>query len=247
MTPIYYKVPAVPQINRRPKNPAVVDAKTKQEKQKAAFTCERCGKTLTNRQGFLMHMDKHNNTARYKCDQCDQKFIHWLSRRTHIYRVHLKKPYCTCQHCGKSFYQIKDMRTHILEFHTAEHKGYQCEICGKNFRTRSSFNDHKNVHKSGVECKVCGKMLKTKKTYFKHLEGHTGARHYACSVCDRTYTCNNLLKRHMKHKHPDKIHLLPPSGTIVNKAYLKKKGLQHPIPHPQQSTSQNSLSLKLTK
>ncbi|XP_055681874.1 zinc finger protein 709-like [Lutzomyia longipalpis] len=217
-----------------------MEVKKKRHRKKEEYTCERCGKVCTNRQGFLLHMDKHNNTARYDCDQCDKKFRHWQSRRTHIYRVHLKKPFCSCPHCGKSFYQIKYMKTHIQENHSEEHRGYQCEKCGKNFQTKAAFTDHQNNHKAAVECKICGKMLKTRKTYFRHLETHTGERNYVCPVCDKRYTCNFTMKKHVKRTHPDHVHLLPPEGTIVNKRYLRKFGME-PDPAEQSEAQFNEL------
>ncbi|XP_059616444.1 zinc finger protein 221-like [Phlebotomus argentipes] len=201
------------------------EAKKKRSRNKKEYTCEQCGKMCQSRQGFLLHMDKHNDTARYDCDQCDKKFRHWQSRRTHIYRVHLKKPFCSCPQCGKSFYQIKYMKQHILEQHS-NFNGYQCEKCGKNFQTKGAFADHQNNHKGDVPCKICGKVLKTRKTYFRHLETHTGERNYICPVCDKRYTCNFTMKKHVKRSHPDQTHLLPPDGTIVNQRYLRKAGLE---------------------
>ncbi|XP_055713612.1 zinc finger protein 41-like [Phlebotomus papatasi] len=208
------------------------EAKKKRNRNKQEYTCEQCGKVCTNRQGFLLHMDKHNDTARYSCDQCGKKFRHWQSRRTHIYRVHLKKPFCTCPHCGKAFYQIKYMKTHILEQHS-NFTGYQCEKCGKNFQSKAAFTDHHTNHASEIQCKICGKKLKTRKTYFRHLETHTGERNYICPVCDKRYTCNFTMKKHVKRAHPDQVHLLPPDGTIVNKRYLRKAGLEPEEPEEQ--------------
>ncbi|XP_055708514.1 zinc finger protein 846-like [Phlebotomus papatasi] len=206
-----------------------MEAKKKRNRNKQEYTCELCNKVCTNRQGFLLHMDRHNDTARYDCDQCGEKFRHWRSRRTHIYRVHLKKPFCVCPHCGKSFYEVHYMKTHIRENHS-DFTGYQCEKCGKNFQSKGAFNDHLQNHEdTEIQCKICGKQLKTKKTYLRHLETHTGVRNYVCPIpeCGKRYTCNFTMKKHVKKAHPDQVHLLPPDGTIVNQRYLRKSGMEH--------------------
>ncbi|GAB0094318.1 zinc finger protein 2 homolog [Sergentomyia squamirostris] len=204
------------------------EATRKRNRNKQEYACNQCDKVCTNRQGFLLHMDKHNDVARYDCDQCDKKFRHWQSRRTHIYRVHLKKPFCACPHCGKTFYQIKYMKTHIQEYHS-NFSGYQCEKCGKNFRSKAAFTDHHKSHSGEITCKICSKVLKTRKTYFRHLETHTGERNYICPVCSKPYTCNFTMKKHVRRTHPEQVHLLPPDGTIVNKRYLRKSGLEESV------------------
>ncbi|GAB0094321.1 hypothetical protein DMENIID0001_096030 [Sergentomyia squamirostris] len=197
------------------------------------YTCDQCGKVCTNRQGYLLHMDEHNKTLRYDCDQCDEKFRSWDARRTHIYRVHLKKPFCTCPHCGKGFFKINYMQTHIQEYHSADFPGYQCDKCGKNIRSKAVFAVHYKSHVMAnekstdkkVTCKICNKKLMTMKTLTKHMETHTGERNYICPVCGKTYTCNFTMKNHVKRTHPDQTHLLPPDGTIVNQKCLKKRGI----------------------
>ncbi|XP_055681873.1 zinc finger protein 567-like [Lutzomyia longipalpis] len=201
-------------------------------------------------------MDLHNNTARYDCDECGKKFQHWRSRRTHMYKIHLQKPLCTCPHCGKGFYQVKYMKTHIQEHHpehssssgsqlikdkqTKENKAYQCDKCGKNFKSKGSFYDHQNVHKGAVTCEICGKKLKTQKTYAKHMDIHSKTLNYVCPVCDMRFVRNIAMKRHVKKVHPDQIHLIPEKGTIVNQEFLKKNHIQPTGSFSEQSEAQFS-------
>ncbi|XP_055682142.1 zinc finger protein 197-like [Lutzomyia longipalpis] len=241
------KVPEIEEIKEDqeddiPEDIPMPPKRKRYQEKKEEYICEKCKKVFKSRRGFLLHMDLHNNTARYDCDQCGKKFQHWQSRRTHIYRVHLKKPFCSCPHCGKGFYQIKPMKNHIAEHHTDEHNGYQCDVCGKNFKTKGSFMDHQNVHKSTIACEVCGKILKNQKTYAKHMDIHSNTLNYVCPVCDMRFVRNIAMKRHVKRAHPDKVHLIPEKGTVVNQEYLNRYRIP-PIEHSQHKDGDNPIEM----
>uniref|UniRef100_A0A1B0D247 Uncharacterized protein n=1 Tax=Phlebotomus papatasi TaxID=29031 RepID=A0A1B0D247_PHLPP len=200
---------------------------TKPKRQKSqikkTYECEECNKKYLCQNSFMIHMDKHKNIQRYECYQCDKKFAHWIQKRKHVYKVHLKTAFCECNECGKGFYKIYDLKQHINSEHL-KYFPFQCELCGKTFKQKFTLSNHmKLIHTTQtVTCKKCGKKLKNKRTLKHHMKTHRDEKNYVCPVCSRAFTCNFSLKGHVRKQHPDKVHLLPPDGTIVNKAFLKK-------------------------
>ena len=69
---------------------------------------------------------------------------------------------------------------------------------------------------SPYKCEHCGKTFRNPETYHRHLfDKHTG-KDYKCKVdgCDLNFDTRNKLKRHLMHKHKDKISLWKPIGRV---------------------------------
>ncbi|XP_059612815.1 zinc finger protein 573-like [Phlebotomus argentipes] len=203
------------------------DMLQKSRKQKSTparkiYECTKCQQTYNCRSAWMIHMDRHNNFLRYACDQCDKKFSNWLQRRNHVYRVHLKRKFCECSHCGKGFYKKHDLTVHMNAVHLKT-AAFQCDTCGKTYHHPKNFRNHVKSHNPAtVKCSVCGKVLKNEKTLVQHSRVHSAKKNYVCPVCSEAFTWNATLKSHVRRLHPDKVHLLPPDGTIVNRTFLRK-------------------------
>ncbi|XP_055682176.1 zinc finger protein 33B-like [Lutzomyia longipalpis] len=197
-----------------------VKPKLRRKAKKFRKECEKCGKVFTGHTSYLCHMDNHNGVKRYSCLQCNKKFSHWISRRTHMYRDHYKKFYCMCPQCGHGFYSQSRLNIHIATKHG--NLVFQCETCGKTFASKRTLAHHLITHGESKKCKDCGKILKNYNTLKHHMRGHLKERNYICPVCSNKFTCNHALKSHVRNLHPDQVNLLPPDGTIVNKKYLKR-------------------------
>ncbi|XP_055713866.1 zinc finger protein 90-like [Phlebotomus papatasi] len=198
------------------------------EIRKKSYKCDQCDKFYTNRNTLALHKDKHTNLMRYACVYCDKKFRCWVSRRTHIFKFHLKKSYCYCNHCGKGFNTHNEMNNHILLRHSSEDMvqsvSYQCEKCGSVFKNLEKLSEHlRHQHGRKVKCEICGKFLKNRKSYNVHKKIHLDEKNYVCPVCSEGFTWNASMKNHVRTNHPNHVHLLPPSGTIVSKNFLKNR------------------------
>lgn len=176
------------------------------------FKCEKCDRTFLSRNSFNLHMDRHNNVKRYACAYCDERFFCWLKRRTHVYKEHLKKSYIECSQCGKNFNKIADLNYHMSADHLKI--SYQCEVCGKVYRSQSNLSNHYRIHSEKVKCKICGKELKHILSLIDHMKIHGQAQKMKCPACSREVKGNVSLECHIRKVHPDKLHLIPSSNEI---------------------------------
>jgi len=87
---------------------------------------------------------------------------------------------------------------------------YECHVCGKHFRLRNWYLQHKVVHsqRKPFSCKTCGEKFRTKSDRQKHhTRVHPDERPYACNKCGKTFKWNTDCKKHERleicRKNPD--------------------------------------------
>ncbi|GIY52835.1 hypothetical protein CEXT_284001 [Caerostris extrusa] len=85
-------------------------------------------------------------------------------------------------------------------------KPFQCEICGKKYKTKGVLRKHRKLHnrKPPTEplkiwkCAVCGKEFKSEAGHYKHNKSHfMDTRVHKCDICDRMFLERWDLKRHI--------------------------------------------------
>ncbi|XP_063437888.1 zinc finger protein ZFP2-like [Mytilus trossulus] len=87
-----------------------------------------------------------------------------------------------CDICGKEFISKSSLRDHIRS-HTG-FKPYKCGICGRDFRVKSSINSHMKIHeRKPYRCDVCRKGFTSSQALDKHIRTHTGGD-------NKPYTCD---------------------------------------------------------
>ena len=90
----------------------LTENKTKPKNQKANFYCKECGKSLTNKYDFAIHIRK-SHRKEYKCKLCEKTFIDsWkfeLHSKSHDDILPLK-----CNICDKEFYVNWRLKKHIV-------------------------------------------------------------------------------------------------------------------------------------
>ncbi|XP_076080589.1 uncharacterized protein LOC143051588 isoform X4 [Mytilus galloprovincialis] len=100
-----------------------------------------------------------------------------------------------CDICGKEFISKSSLREHIRS-HTG-FKPYKCGICGKDFRVKSSVNYHMKIHeKKPYICDVCSTGFTSSQRLDKHMRTHTGDDF-------KPYTCDHR-QRSKIEKHLSK-------------------------------------------
>lgn len=100
-----------------------------------------------------LHTKIHTQIKRFKCNECDETFLHINSFKNHKFKHSGEKPIkkYLCSICNRGFRRDEQRRRHE-ETHNIELK-YGCEICQKKFRTKVCYIQHKtDLHGSKYVC-----------------------------------------------------------------------------------------------
>jgi hypothetical protein len=68
---------------------------------------------------------------------------------------------------------------------------FECETCGKIFKSKSSMDGHKRVHRperESVVCEVCGKTFSQNSHLSSHMRIHNGDRPFECNLCRKQFS-----------------------------------------------------------
>lgn len=134
--------------------------------------CSICGKILSTRGAFFVHMKYHNDQRDYPCDICGKKFYSKRDVTMHVESLHEKKVY-ECEICG-----VKCTWKNALSKHMRKH-------------------DSKSYK---LECSYCGKRFMAANELRLHVWRHTGQQ-LTCDLCGAGYRFNFLLTQHKIRAH----------------------------------------------
>ena len=77
---------------------------------------------------------------------------------------------------------------------------YECFLCVKSFRTRSSLSNHMRVHTRGegpFNCTYCEKQFAQKSSLTLHIRTHTGEKPFKCEYCGKAFAQSSSLRPHI--------------------------------------------------
>lgn len=128
---------------------------------------------------------------------CDIIFDDHVQKRRHILLNHSHGKYQQCKQCSFIGTQAQ------IQWHQSNaHKEYNCDICGKIFKTHHSALEHATKHDS-FHCNICNIDIVGKRKYRIHMDrSHTGT--WRCQLCNSEFNCQSSLRNHEKRIHtPD--------------------------------------------
>ncbi|VVC89362.1 unnamed protein product [Leptidea sinapis] len=112
-------------------------------------------------------------------------------------------PKIQCKICNKvinkSYY-----KQHVT-MHDPDHYNFICDVCGKSFRLRCAYRNHKLRHRTdfSFKCKSCPYKSRYLELLKTHSKVHAGDYRYMCTECPARFLFKSNLNRHMqKHKEP---------------------------------------------
>ncbi|GBP65322.1 Zinc finger protein 91 [Eumeta japonica] len=129
----------------------------------------------------IAHSIKHlkPEDLKYKCEECDRRFVTEKQKQAHHETIHLKKGQFACDKCSKCYSTRRG-----LKYHTAlKHDGGYVEP------PRDKI------------CDICGRAFPSKTILTSHIRTHTGERPYKCELCPSTFTQSGALYTHRKLVH----------------------------------------------
>jgi KRAB domain-containing zinc finger protein len=175
-------------------------------------TCPVCPYETQQTHLFKKHLFVHGlvtkeETYRYECKQCQEKFGSRSTLQTHEHKAHGAPKCAKCDVCGKEF-----TNNGSLSVHKMEHKEGKriCEHCGKEFPYGYHYNNHlvKCRPRTSVLCSICGAVYLTRAGLKGHLATEHGEGNFAkkkfeetCGECGKVLKTKDFFLDHMYRQH----------------------------------------------
>ncbi|XP_012546285.1 zinc finger protein 652 isoform X3 [Bombyx mori] len=177
--------------------------------------CVLCKQHFTNYIQLDFHMNSHYDN--YVCDDCGQTFISAARLKNHAKNhskkqeavVHKARLYYKCYYCPEKLPSERERKEHIEANHREKIKEIGCDMCGKIFNWRQYYIEHlRKVHGDRkYECTACDKKFSQNRDLRRHVESrHNGAKNHVCPMCERRYSSKAALVTHFKiHLNNNKV------------------------------------------
>ena len=184
----------------------------------------------------------------FQCKICNTKFSsRFVLRRHEVITGHTKASY-ECPYCKRIYSEGGAYSNHMF-VHQREN-GMNCDICGKELQSRTTFLNHMEMHRKNpfncehcfewfpsakklqehldiahdkqkeFKCKYCKKTFDWQSNYTRHLNKHTNRKEFKCKICHYSFNIISNLKRHMASVHKGETELTKSTWEAVNPAQV---------------------------
>ena len=183
----------------------------------ASNVCRLCGKKLSRpavlqrhiREVHLRIKPRHTETKwnRHmfkKCPHCSTFCKTEAGMLRHMKRHESgADPVYQCDQCGRQFKTAGALKSHT-DTHSTE-RPYVCKTCAKAFRTIRQLQQHELVHSEEKRfcCDTCGARFSVLSSFQVHQRRHTGEKPFSCEDCGKAFTSSTQLKAHVIVIHTD--------------------------------------------
>ena len=208
------------------------------------FQCNICKREFKTRQGVQVHLRTHPDHDELKCPECSAKFTSNSSLKAHLQR-HLEfnpKWDRSCIVCKACFTDKKSLNAHMVTHREKRGPGRPPKL---------PQNPHDSIETPrNFVCDFCPKSF-TRKYY---LETHVTNKHftdpvvYVCYICDKIFTCESKLRRHMyAHDTHKSFECVICNKRMKTEDSLKLHIQRHGVEVPQSSSSSTSSTTRVTR
>ncbi|KAJ8028179.1 Transcription factor IIIA [Holothuria leucospilota] len=171
------------------------------------FECQEdgCGQKFVSNDNLKKHMKRIHQERVFKCSwpDCGKTFKKHQQLKYHTcYHTSMKPHVCDHEGCGKSFPTPSKLKSH-----KKTHEGYSCDFpgCDVIVYKWTLMRKHKaEAHKSTFQCQCCGKEFKSNSRLKSHMKVHDSVRDvFECPYkdCQRLYAKLPSLKLHVCNYH----------------------------------------------
>eukprot|EP00092_Neocalanus_flemingeri_P035690 GFUD01038857.1.p1 GENE.GFUD01038857.1~~GFUD01038857.1.p1 ORF type:complete len:499 (-),score=74.87 GFUD01038857.1:57-1553(-) len=144
-------------------------------------------------------------SQKYQCEECGKKISSPECLRLHVDAIHrgIKHP---CPHCPYSTGWPKNLDEHIMFYHTHVNDEsilkYQCSICGKKFKRQNSLAEHELTHNPKTfKCFHCNRGFSHDRYLERHILSVHGDKKFPCEICGKKFTTQEYVKTHYNSVH----------------------------------------------
>jgi uncharacterized C2H2 Zn-finger protein len=111
--------------------------------------------------------------------------------------------------CSKIFPSVSTLRRHLKEVHQTNIRFF-CEVCRTGYVTYDEWKQHMKTHRrdteSNFECEMCGKMFKTPDylyyhKYYYHSDRLSQPKNESCDICGKMFRSKQGVANHKSKGH----------------------------------------------
>ncbi|XP_067635469.1 zinc finger protein 91-like [Eurosta solidaginis] len=172
------------------------------------FKCKYCQRAFHSKSHMVKHLRTHLGVNFHRCEFCPLTFPSSSVRRLHL-TTHIGEDPETREENMRALREEEDkLKKQQLEKKATEHeqiyertKKNLCDICGKNFTSKTDLKRHQQAVHIGEKphkCDLCEKRFTLIANLRTHMRTHTGEKPYKCKYCERVFPLRNALVRHLR-------------------------------------------------